>query len=109
DTGRVNKSTVSGYPSDTYTNPNDFIQKLNGNGAKVGASIVLKVMAGDRFNLFVKSWWKSTNSPGTPVNPLNDLLAALAGSAGSIVGNHSTAAEITSSGILNPNMSGFLS
>jgi hypothetical protein len=40
DTGRVNKSTVSGYPSDTYTNPNDYIQKLNGNGAKIGASIV---------------------------------------------------------------------
>lgn len=27
DTGRVNKNTVSGYPSDTYTNPNDFYTK----------------------------------------------------------------------------------
>ena len=27
DTGRVNKSTVSGYPTDTYTNPNDLYTK----------------------------------------------------------------------------------
>jgi hypothetical protein len=39
DSGRVNKSTVPGYPAtDTYTTPNDFIQKLNGNGNKLGAS-----------------------------------------------------------------------
>src|SRR5439155_15314425 len=40
DSGRVNKSTVSGYPTDTYTNPNDYIQKINGSGVKVGTGIV---------------------------------------------------------------------
>ena len=44
DTGRVNKSTVSGYPSDTRSNPNDFTPKLNGNGPKIGTNMVLKVM-----------------------------------------------------------------
>jgi RHS repeat-associated protein len=108
DTGRVNKSTVSGYPNDTYTNPNDFIQKLNGNGAKIGANIVLKVMAGDKFNLYAKSWWNSGNSPGTPVSPLNDLLSAMAGGVGSLGGNHATATEITNSGVLSPNVTNFL-
>ena len=110
DTGRVNKSGVSGYPNDTYTNPNDFIQKLNGNGAKIGASMVLKVMAGDKFNLRVNSWWQNVNTPGTPVNPLNDLLSALAGSIGAISGTHggATATEITNSGILGPNATSFL-
>jgi RHS repeat-associated protein len=108
DTGRVNKSSVSGYPGDTYTTPNDWIQKLNGNGAKMGASIVLKVMAGDKFNLFVKSWWKSTSNPGAPVSPLNDLLSAMAGSMGGLAGNHATATEITNSGILSPNVTNFL-
>jgi RHS repeat-associated protein len=108
DTGRVNKSTVSGYPSDTYTNPNDFIQKLNGNGAKIGASITLRVMAGDKINLFVKSWWNSGNTPGSPVSPLDDLLSVLAGSIGGIPGSHATGAQITSSGVLSPSMTGFL-
>lgn len=40
---RVNKSSVPGYPNDTYTNPNDFIHKLNGNGTKAGSSIVLRL------------------------------------------------------------------
>ena len=75
DSGRINKSTVTGYPSDPYTNPNDFIQKLNGNGVKVGTGIVLKVMAGDKFNLRVSSWWSSGNTPGTPVNPFNDIIS----------------------------------
>ncbi len=109
DTGRVNKSSVAGYPNDTYTNPNDFIQKLNGNDAKIGVSIVLKVMAGDKFNLFAKSWWNSGNTPGTPVSPLNDLMGALAENIGSIPGNHATGIEIINSGVLSPNIATFLS
>jgi len=108
DTGRVNKNTVSGYPSDAYTSPNDFIQKLNGDGPKIGSSIVLKVMAGDKFTLRVNSWWKSTNTPGTPISPLNDLLSAISGSAGSLGGVHEAVSEISSSGVLYPNVTGFL-
>jgi RHS repeat-associated protein len=108
DSGRVNKSTVSGYPNDSYTNPNDFIQKLNGNGVKVGTSIVLKVMAGDKFNIRVSSWWNSGNSPGTPVNPLNDLIASLSGGAAGLGTNHGTATDIVNSGVLIPNATSFL-
>jgi hypothetical protein len=103
----VDKSTVTGYPTDPYTNPNNFIQKLNGNGVKVGIGIVLKVMAGDKFNLRVSSWWSSGNTPGTPVNPLNDVVAALAGSVGNIPGKPSST-ELIASGVLPPNATNFL-
>lgn len=110
DTGRVNKSTVLGYPNDTYTSPNDYIQKLNANGAKVGAGIVLKVMAGDKFNLRVNSWWKSANSPSSPNSPVTDIVTALANGIGGIAsGNHPASGELLSSGILSPSTANFLS
>ncbi len=104
---RVNKSTVSGYPNDTYTNPNDFIHKLNGNGTKVGTSIVLKVMAGDKFNVRANSWYKLNGAnPQSPINPLNDLLTALIGG---VAGTGKAAVgELTSSGVLTPGMQNFL-
>jgi RHS repeat-associated protein len=73
---RVGKPT--GYPNDTYTTPNDWVAKVGGSGSKVGPGIVLKVMAGDQFNIRVSSWYKTNGaSPGTPASPINDLLAAL--------------------------------
>ncbi|HYD21844.1 MAG TPA: RHS repeat-associated core domain-containing protein, partial [Flavipsychrobacter sp.] len=77
---RVQRSSVSGYPTNdtTYTNPNDWVAKVSGSGNKVGPGIVLKVMPGDKFNIRVSSWYKANGAtPGTPVSPLNDLLAAL--------------------------------
>ncbi|MGC4038699.1 MAG: RHS repeat-associated core domain-containing protein [Chitinophagaceae bacterium] len=101
DTGRVNKSTVTGYPSDTYTNPNDFIQKTGSNGVKVGTGIVLKVMAGDQFNIRANSWYSSSSpTPGTPASPLNDIVAALAGSIGGMPGGKVSGAELLASGTL---------
>jgi RHS repeat-associated protein len=108
DSGRVNKSTVSGYPTDNYTSPNDYIQKLNGNGVRVGTGIVLKVMAGDKFNLRVNSWWNSVNSPGTPVSPLNDLLGALNGGVSGVSGGHYSTTDLSSNSALNPGATNFL-
>ncbi|MGC4036058.1 MAG: DUF6443 domain-containing protein [Chitinophagaceae bacterium] len=109
DTGRVNKSTVTGYPSDTYTNPNDFIQKTGTNGVKVGTGIVLKVMAGDQFNIRANSWYSSSSpAPGTPASPLNDIVAALAGSIGGIPGGKVSGAELLASGTLPIGAGGFL-
>ena len=109
DTGRVNKNTVSGYPTDNYTSPNDFIQKLSGNGAKIGSSIVLKVMTGDKFNIMVSSWWNSGGSPGSPVSPLNDLIAGLAGGVDDLGGLHESGTSLINSGVLSPNLTSFLS
>jgi RHS repeat-associated protein len=69
----------------------------------------LKVMAGDKYNLRVNSWWNSANTPGTPVNPLNDIISMLAGSVVGLPGTgHPTATELNNSGIFTPNVTNFL-
>ena len=73
----------------------------------MGTGIVLKVMAGDQFNLRVNSWGSSVTSPNSPLSPLNDLVAALAGSVGALPGKPS-ATELISSGVLPPSATGFL-
>jgi RHS repeat-associated protein len=109
DSARVDRTTISGYPTnDTYTNPNTFIQQLNGNGIKVGVGTVLKVMAGDKFNVRASSWWKSTNTPGTPVNPADELLAALITGFGGVPGTKGSSSQLGTSGILNPGTASFL-
>lgn len=107
--GRVNKNTVSGYPSDTYTNPNDFIQQLNGNSARMGTNIVLKVMAGDKFNLRVNSWWNSGNNPAASISsPLTDLITALNGSIATSSGRKATIGELSGANTLSPGATSFL-
>jgi hypothetical protein len=111
DTGRVNKSTVAGYPSDTYTSPNDFIQKLNGAGPKIGTNMVLKVMAGDKVNLFAKSWYKKNGvTPGTPNNPLTNILNVLEPAIGGITGTHGGASltELQTTSVLDNQVTSFL-
>ncbi len=109
DTGRVNKSGVAGYPSDTYTSPNDYIQQLSGSGAKVGASVVLKVMAGDKYNLRVNSWYKKNGaSPNSPGDPFTDLLNALSSGVSGIASGKATSAQLSSSTPFNSNITDFL-
>ncbi|HEV8283653.1 MAG TPA: RHS repeat-associated core domain-containing protein [Chitinophagaceae bacterium] len=97
-----------GYPTDTYTNPNDYVAKTNGSGNKIGPAMILKVMAGDQFNLRVSSWWNSGNSPGTPQSPLNDLIAALSNNVASVSGGKATVTELTNSGVSNTAATNFL-
>ena len=66
-------------------------------------------MAGDKFNLNVNSWWKSSSAPGVPVSPLTELASALSGSIGLVSGGHATPAELNSSGLTNTAANGFLS
>lgn len=107
---RVNKYSVAGYPNDTYTSPNDFIHKLNGNGIKVGTSIVLKVMSGDRFNIHAKSWYKLNGvTPESPASPLTDLIASLAGGVSKAVSGKYVSGDLINSGILSPGMTDMLS
>ncbi|HEX6430242.1 MAG TPA: DUF6443 domain-containing protein, partial [Niastella sp.] len=84
-------TAVPGYPTTgdvNETTPNDYVARLNGNGNKIGPSMVLKVMAGDEFNVRVSSWYKTNGvAPGDPVNPLSDLVTALANSVGNMSGS----------------------
>ena len=102
-TTRVNKNTVAGYPTDSYTDPNDYIHRLSGSGTKVGTSITLKVMAGDSYHIRANSWYRLNGvSPGAPVNPLTSIIAALAGGLAEAGGWKNTSAYLQSSGILDP-------
>jgi RHS repeat-associated protein len=105
----------AGYPVDNTTTPNDYVAKVNGSGNNIGPSIVLKVMAGDKFNVRVSSWYKTNGiSPAPPTIPLiTNLLAGLASGAGNTTSNGfhgaATPAEITNSGVLVPGTTQFLS
>ena len=101
----------AGYPNDPYTNPNAKVARLKAatGNQKVGPSMVLKVMAGDKFNLRVSSWYKTNGtSPGTPINPLNDLLAMLINGVSGASAGKITGAELTTSGVLTPSVTDFL-
>lgn len=106
---RIARSNVPGYPSnDTYTNPNDWVAKTNGSGNKTGPGILLKVMAGDRFNLRVSSWYKLNGaSISSPANPLSDIIAALIAGIGG--GGKYTEGNLQGAGaILGPGVTDFL-
>lgn len=107
DAGRTDKTTVAGYPNDTYTNPNYFIQKLNGNGVKIGASMLLKVMAGDKITVRANSWFSNAATPGTPVNPVTDIVSALINSVPGASADKIIQSQISGT-VLNPNVNSFL-
>jgi RHS repeat-associated protein len=102
----------SGYPTDTTTNPNNYVIKVSGvtGGNKIGPGITLKVMAGDQFSIKVSSWYKTNGiSPGTPVSPLSDLLSALIGGVGGLPGGHLNSGQLlTNSAVISPNVGQFL-
>lgn len=103
-------SLPSGYPANTPSG-NQAVAKVSGaaGSQKIGPAMILKVMAGDKFNLQVTSWYKLNGaSPGSPVNPLNDLLSALSGVIAPISGK-GTSNEILNSGVLTPGATQFLS
>jgi RHS repeat-associated protein len=102
-------SVPSGYPVDnSYSNPNNFVAKVNGSGNKIGPAIILKVMSGDQFSLRVSSWYKKNGvTPGTPHNPLTDLINALNGNIGSVAGNHGTGTDLSTNNALNPGATSF--
>nr|WP_291914521.1 DUF6443 domain-containing protein [Chitinophaga sp. CB10] len=84
-----------GYPADGTTASNKFASKLNGGSdKKVGASLVLRVMAGDTVKMGTKAFYKS--AAGQKKNAsreeiLSSLLNAFGESAGS--GGHGSVAS----------------
>jgi RHS repeat-associated protein len=101
----------AGYPTDTTTNPNNYVALLDGSSHKIGPGITLKVMAGDQFSIRVSSWYRlNGTSPGAPVNPLPDLLGALISGVGGLPGGHPTPAVLQgNSAPLSINVNQFLS
>jgi RHS repeat-associated protein len=111
DSGRVNKSSVSGYPVDNYTTPNNYIQQLSGStgGHILGANIVIKVMAGDSINIRANSWYRQNGvSPGTPSGPLASLIVGLAGGVAGSDPGHYMLSPLQQPGVLDPGINSFL-
>jgi hypothetical protein len=76
----VSRTSAPGYPNDlSVTNPNNTVFKVNGTtgGHKMGPSLLLKVMSGDKVDIAVQSYYNS-GTTGTPVSSLTDVLASLA-------------------------------
>jgi RHS repeat-associated protein len=107
---QTRSSLPAGYPVDnSFSNPNNRVAKVNGSGQKTGPGIVLKVMAGDRINLRVSSWYK-TMTTSTPVNNsiLTDLVAALSASFAPLSGGKVTAGALSGNSGFTAEVSKFL-
>jgi len=87
-TGITNYPNHNGNPP-ANPNPNSVVTansakpyKLNSNTNKTGLGITLKVMAGDRIDIFGKSYYFTNNTGGVAANkaiPVIDILAGLLG------------------------------
>ena len=67
-----------GYPTDTsITNPNAYVSRLNASNNKIGPSIVLKVMAGDKVDIGVKSFYRPNGSPGDNIDITEPIIESL--------------------------------
>jgi RHS repeat-associated protein len=91
------------YPNDPTTNPNSFTSRLEGGGNRLGATLALKVMAGDKVDIGVKAWVPSASIAESDIEiTTNDLLAsllsALTNRAAGLSGNKATPTELSASG-----------
>jgi len=94
---------MAGYPADNTTVPNQYTSWLDGASKKLGVSLALKVMAGDKVDMGVKYWYKGMGyelpmEPPTPEDVLANLVTSLSGGAAGLSGGKATAIELSSSG-----------
>jgi RHS repeat-associated protein len=107
--GNTRVGKPAGYPVDTYTTPNEKVAKVTGSGQRIGPGVLLKVMAGDKFNFRVTSWYKTNGT--TPAAPVTDFINDLVFMMSAHVGNTATKgtfAELQASDIFTPGAGSFL-
>jgi RHS repeat-associated protein len=108
----IRSTKPANYPADSYTSPNQYAAKLRGDAGttKIGPAIILKVMAGDKFNLRVNSWWSygAGGSLSAP-NPLTELASVLANGIAGASGGKVTAIDLNNSGLTGTAATSFLS
>ncbi|MBL7727283.1 MAG: hypothetical protein JNM68_06345 [Dinghuibacter sp.] len=104
---------VSNYPADPTTEPNQYTSRLNAPERKTGASVTLKVMAGDKVDLGVKYWYpeyldmKETEPTGVE-DILSTLIGSLSGNASGLSGGKATAGELAQQSIIPAAINSFL-
>lgn len=106
---RVNRP--SGFPNDvSYSNPNDKVARLRADIAKMGPGITLKVMAGDKFNVRVNSWYTlGTSTPNSPLSSIADIAGLLNQTAAAVSGGKTTQAALQNANIFTPGATQFIS
>ncbi|RAJ83444.1 RHS repeat-associated protein [Chitinophaga dinghuensis] len=83
--GSTRVATPAGYPN--AGSGNQYVAKLNaGTGAKVGPSLVLRVMAGDTLRIAGNAFYKSTAAKNSNVTPSQMLTAVLNAFSGTSAG-----------------------
>lgn len=108
DIGRTEIAGIADYPVDTsYTNPNNFVSKVQPENEKIGPYIALKVMAGDEFNIRVSSWYQANSGTNSPEKILDNLVSSMSGGIAGISGGKVSEALLEQNEL--PNISGFLS
>lgn len=77
---------------------------------KVGPGILLKVMAGDSYNISANSYWNDAASPNSPDNPFNDLLSAFTNNVGGFTASHggATISQLLTGNVLNDAVTTFM-
>lgn len=100
----------AGYPQDKTTSSNDYVSRLNAKdpNKRIGASLVLRVMAGDTINLGVRAFYKSLapNKMKT-ADPAVDMLGALLGTfGGPAAAGGKESRDVTQAGPFNENFTG---
>ena len=89
----TNDNGIGNNPADnSFSNANSQkLYKINGTAgtasSQMGLGITLKVMAGDKLDIFGKSYYYANNTGGTPVNsaiPIIDILTGFLGSPGAV-------------------------
>jgi len=98
DLTRIDIDKVPHYPTDNYTTPNYQVAKLLAENQKIGPYTTLKVMAGDKVNIYVSSWYESNNLSGSYDYILNSLWESLSGGISALGGGKVTQTQLNTSG-----------
>lgn len=88
-----------------------IVNGLYGGGPKIGPGIVLKVMAGDKFNAKVDTWYKINTPTGGPHPPNGisyELLNALTNGVGNLPGVKGSPFELEQAGVFIPGVGNYL-
>jgi RHS repeat-associated protein len=112
DQTRIAISTISGYPTDNTTSPNQYVSGVGGASSSLhlGPSITLRVMAQDTLSIRVSSWYNQAGHPASylPI-PVSNLVSALSAGlqAVSYAGPEGTAV-LPVTGLLQPDAQAFI-
>jgi RHS repeat-associated protein len=84
------------------------VARVNGGTQKIGPSKLLKVMAGDKINFRVSSWYKTTSTPVTPSSLLTGLVNLVATAIGGLPATKGSFTDLISTNALNPGLTSFV-